>query len=86
MQRADCRLIGSWTSVACTFPSVHERKCERAGLVGTAYTAVFIIASAAKAGLQGKAFYLGPNSLQNYFLGTNVSTSQKLHNPAHPSC
>lgn len=44
--------------------------------MGTAYTAIFIIASAAKTGLQGKAFYLGPKSLQNYFLGTNVSTSQ----------
>ena len=43
-----------------------------AGLVGTAYTAIFIIASAANTGLQGKAFYLGPKSLQNYFLGTNV--------------
>ena len=51
--------------------------CRSAGLVGTAYTAVFIIASAANTGLQGKAFYLGPKSLQNYFLGTNVSTSLK---------
>ena len=48
-----------------------DRNC--VGLVGTAYTAIFIIASAAKTGLQGKAFYLGPKSLQNYFLGTNVS-------------
>ena len=48
--------------------------CISSGLVGTAYTAIFIITSAAKTGLQGSAFYLGPKSLQNYFLGTNVSS------------
>ena len=25
--------------------------------------------------LQGKAFYIGPKNLQNFFLGTNVSSS-----------
>ena len=50
------------------------KACLSAGLVGTAYTAIFIILSAAKTGLQGKAFYLGPKNLQSYFLGTNVST------------
>ena len=49
-----------------------------AGLVGTAYTAIFIITSAAKSGLQGPAFYLGPKNMKSYFLGTNVSASPAL--------
>ena len=28
--------------------------------------------------LQGKAFYLGPKNMQNFFLGTNVSSSSVL--------